>query len=175
MVVTWWTLLPQPQAATDSVSKTLHFQTRCISEFPGPKPKRSNLTTTGRPVKQTRRLATYSLAQTRGSLGPRDIDVEGLQRGPHPADHFTGPETFAQESHPSILWLGHGAESVACIGGLIRLEAAKGKIVFERRVGVLRGRPGAHAERLRFKAHEQLAQLLRGRLRNHQAAWGRLA
>src|SRR5208283_493228 len=161
---------PQPQAATDTVSKTLHFQARCISEFPGPEPKRSNLTTTGRPVKRARRLPTISLAQTRSSLGPRDIDVVGLQRGAHAADHLAGPEIFAQESHPSILGLDHGAERVTRIGGLISIEAAERKLVFELRVGVLRGRPGAHAECFRFKAREQLAQLLRGKVGNDQAA-----
>src|SRR5208337_1941165 len=73
-----------------------------------------------------------------------------------------------------ILGLDHGAERVAGIGGLISIQAAERKFIFERRVGVLRGRPGAHAERFRFEAREQLAQLLRGRLRNHQATRGRL-
>ena len=95
----------------------------------------------------------------RGSVGPGEVNIEGLDCGADAADDFAGPEFGAEEGDPAVFWFADGAEKVSLVGGLVGVYAAFGEVAFERAVGGFGGSAGADAESLALEALEELEQL----------------
>src|SRR5882762_7722418 len=145
-------LAAQPQEIAASVARTRHVFTRRINQFRPHSHKESNLATTRMPVNQR------GSKPGRHSIGPRNVDVKRLNRRPHPADDFAGPERFAQQRHPAVFRLANGAKRVARVDRLVRIQPALRQGARERGIGGLRRRACSNAKCFAFESSKNLPQ-----------------
>src|SRR6266481_7657650 len=103
---------------TASVARTRHIFTRSLNYLRPRSYKQCNLATTCMPVNQR------WPRPRRHSVGPGNVDVKWLNRRPHPADDFAGPERLAQQRHPAVFRLANGAKRVAGVSRLVRVQPA---------------------------------------------------
>src|SRR2546421_12699865 len=134
----------QPQEIAASVAESRHVCTHRINRFRAFTRGSRNLTTSRRPV--NRGSANTKMS----SIGPSNVDVKFLDRRPHPPDNFAGPESFAQNCHPAILWLADRAKCVARIGVLVGVQAALRKVALERGIGGFHNASPAECQKFAF-------------------------
>src|SRR5215469_3324343 len=143
----------QPQEIAASVAESRHVCTHRINKFRAFTRESSNLTTSREPVNRGGASTKVS------SIGPRNVDVELLDRRAHAPDHFAWPKRLAQNRHPAVLRLTDRAKRVPRVGLLVSIQTASRKIAFEFCVGGLGGAPRAETKGFALEALEQYSQL----------------